>query len=1242
VSAWRSPLLFFGILLILAAGALGFGPFFINWNSYKAEFQRQASLITGRRVVIDGPLNVRLFPWPRMTAGNVHISNPAGAMLADLASIEMVEAEIAAAPLLSGQISLRKVRLIKPVFSLERMAAGGVNWKLNPVTSVAGLPEADQIAVAGIEIVDGKLFFGDGRRGGLSELTGLEGRLKAPTLEGPWRADLSAEQSGTPLSLTVSTSKYRKGEPLKVSAAITPSGDNGFLWAFDGETLRDDGKVTGRINIQPARQTTGKANPLNAQWQVKLSGDVVADFDAIKLSKIEVVPANDLSGANLLTGSADITLGRQFIVSTNIDAAQIDLDKLFGTNMFEEFGDGQQLKSLSEFLTSLPSSTEISFNTAITSLIAGGETLSRVKLSGQMTPDLMRIAEASANMPGQTKASFSGVLLPAGPDGLPQLAGEVDANSGSLREFVSWVAPNSSTEIQKVWAGARGRAKISAQLGWTPDTFRMSGIKAELDEARSTGSFRISRGDDPSLNIRLVADTINVDRYAPRGFSTSAIEDGTVAGLTELAATAVAFGDTHITLQTDSLLMRGVEARDIAIDIDVSGGAVELRTIEIGGIGDARLDIAGVLNFPDEGITGSISGHFKATDPRPFLRLAGVLDAARSATRWASRLGPVDLKVLSEVSTSDDNNKLTLASNGKAAGATIALTSGFDGKFAEWRDGDMQITGSVTGTTSQNLLALAGLQPVTGGEQPATLKLAFAGKPSSALTGTAELDLLAGKFGFDGGLTIDPASQISAAGTTTVKAVDAAPLMAALGLATPDWPDHILRSVDASAESVFSGGTLKLSELKASLPLNAASGTLDLSGSIRSPRIDGKLAVQRLDLGWLAAALLLPANGKPATSDETFDTTRLGWVGNNLEIVSQRTNVIPGLALSASTLSATRKSADALQFSLSGETAPAEPFSLLVQATSKASILRAQGAIQSTLTLADLLQTSDGEEALSGKANLKLNFAGEGRSPGGLVSQLSGKGKLLAPSLSLALFDVANLVDRVGNLESVENLEQLVTSSIRAGPVGIAMKESDISLENGTLRSAAMPVTSSAANGTLRLTTDLTSERARIDASMKPHGEVPTVSMRLSGHPLSLARTYNTTALKSFVSNNVLQKGLEKLEELQREEQRLIEEERKFREEQAAIEAERKRRIIEARQARETARRRKAEELERLKSAADARARAAKAEVEAQQQRLKDLIQQNVPSTIPEDAIIKPQNSGTQIFVPQQPAGAAN
>ena len=45
---------FFGGLIVLALTAALVGPYFIDWTSYRADFEREASAILGRKVKVEG------------------------------------------------------------------------------------------------------------------------------------------------------------------------------------------------------------------------------------------------------------------------------------------------------------------------------------------------------------------------------------------------------------------------------------------------------------------------------------------------------------------------------------------------------------------------------------------------------------------------------------------------------------------------------------------------------------------------------------------------------------------------------------------------------------------------------------------------------------------------------------------------------------------------------------------------------------------------------------------------------------------------------------------------------------------------------------------------------------------------------------------------------------------------------------------------------------------------------------
>ncbi|MGI9512986.1 MAG: hypothetical protein ACR2OL_08810, partial [Anderseniella sp.] len=385
---------------------------------------------------------------------------------------------------------------------------------------------------------------------------------------------------------------------------------------------------------------------------------------------------------------------------------------------------------------------------------------------------------------------------------------------------------------------------------------------------------------------------------------------------------------------------------------------------------------------------------------------------------------------------------------------------------------------------------------------------------------------------------------------------------------------------------------------------------------------------------WLASSMVMPADGEAIRAATSFDASRLGWLNRSLTISAQRAALVPGLALSSARADIKRAGKETVNFIITGNTDSKQRFSMFAATESAGPLLKLSGKLDATVALADLLQTGDGKEAITGDIGLQLNFAGEGRSPGGLVSQLAGTGRVVPASLTLPRFNLPSVTRRLAAIDDVNTIDETINAALSQGATVVNAEPADVILQNGNLRTGTMPISTNYANGTMRLSVDFSGHKARADISLKQNtsnDKVPGVAMRLSGHPLSLNRTYDTSALKSWVVVSVLQKGMDRLEELQREEQRLLEEERQFREQQAEREAERKRRLEEASEA---AARQAREEEERVNAQEGTDSPA----LTTEQQRLQDLIEDNIQLEIPDAAIIKPQNSGLLSLEPGQPA----
>src|SRR5439155_16194485 len=114
-------------------------PRFIDPGWYRDTITVELHRLTGREVVIAGPLALTLLPNPGLIAEDVRLANPVGAAVPDMLRAARVEARLALMPLLVGKLVLRSLTLIDPVLDLERLADGTANWRFAlPVPRDAG------------------------------------------------------------------------------------------------------------------------------------------------------------------------------------------------------------------------------------------------------------------------------------------------------------------------------------------------------------------------------------------------------------------------------------------------------------------------------------------------------------------------------------------------------------------------------------------------------------------------------------------------------------------------------------------------------------------------------------------------------------------------------------------------------------------------------------------------------------------------------------------------------------------------------------------------------------------------------------------------------------------------------------------------------------------------------------------------------------------------------------------------
>jgi uncharacterized protein involved in outer membrane biogenesis len=244
----------------------------MEFDDLRERIQAEAKAVTGRDLVIGGEIDLAVSLTPAIAIEQVSFANADWGSRAEMVTLDRFEVEVALLPLLSGDIEIRRLVIVRPNILLETDAEGRANWSLEGIaetaeetveeagpaeeTTVGGMPILHQIVIE-----DGLLTYRDGQTGEvmevvLSRLTSsakgpsqpislnfegtynsspikLSGTLGAPLElnEGPFPVDLTAEAGGAAVTVAgvIAAPLAGQGIDLKISAKGKSLADLGGL-----------------------------------------------------------------------------------------------------------------------------------------------------------------------------------------------------------------------------------------------------------------------------------------------------------------------------------------------------------------------------------------------------------------------------------------------------------------------------------------------------------------------------------------------------------------------------------------------------------------------------------------------------------------------------------------------------------------------------------------------------------------------------------------------------------------------------------------------------------------------------------------------------------------------------------------------------------------------------------------------------------------------------------------------------
>lgn len=1138
----KSPLLLLGIAIILMAGGALFAPYFIDWGDYRADFEKYGRQLTGRQTRVVGDISVRLFPWPRMKIKDVRIANPPGARIKELFRADEIEVRLRLAPLLSGKLEVEGIEINRPVIGLERLASGKGSWILQPEGNGNKLFGADDVAVSGVSITNGTVVLADGQRGGEAQLDGFNAFITARSLNGPWKLRGEAVVDDRGVGIVFNTGKWRSGQSLKFGLRLSPLDGAGLTYSFDGQSSADEKhEITGKLKIVPTASKKGKSDAQADFRPVVFRADVKANFDEVKFSKIEVAPKNAVDVQTFLTGNAVVKLGSILKVDANLKAARFDVDSVLGNRGRKTLRSIGSLDAIARLVENFPKKVHMHTVIDLKTLVLAGQTLDGAKIDVEVAESTLKINHLSVALPGQTRATFKGGLL-AG-EKQPQLAGDLTLDMISLKGFTKWVAVGFEREIDQKWSGGRGRFKLAAQIDLAREHFRVQNGVFSLDDAAGTLGFSITTGKNPAVSLNLVSNVLDIDRYAPEGLLSKESKKDFSGFLIETLTTLVGERDLDLSAKTGRLVMNSVEARDVVLEFNANEDSIEFRQFKLGSVGGASVDLSGLVKFSEKNVTGSINGTINADDPTKLVKLVSAQEPSKN---WLKSVSPLKMKVVGQAVATGTETVGKARINGLIGKSIIAGNGRFEGKVSDWQKARLHLSGQLSGQSAKGLLATFGIVVNRGRDGPGKVAMTATGNLSDGLATSADLEAFGVTAQFSGRVE-SRKSGPRALGRLAVLIENTDQLFGVMGI-HPGDASPIGRVFSAEGVLNASQKRFDLKNIRGTAAGTSFKGLLNLAYDGVRPALKLNMETGRLSLPFVLSSALLGRNGKRQSASTRFSAQAIGNVTTDIELKTNRLVLWPNMEAQAATLSL-KGDNGTVKLTVVGKRQSGNPVSLSFDAKVGEQLTRVSGKITGAVNLVELLQTNTSGAVLDGVAIVDGEFGGSGRTPGGMLASLSGKGFYRISGGVVRNLSPAQFAKKLPQAETAKDVEVMIANSLRRGDMKFGSGNGEIELENGVASFAPLTIKGAGAQGSLRVIYELPSGLTDISIrlKLKEPANVPGFEVAYAGRPSGLAPSSNFTALKSFLTVAALNRTLDKLEALEEEQRRLVEEEKKAR-----------------------------------------------------------------------------------------------
>ena len=203
------------LVLVLLVGAVVAAPFLVPSETIKSQLTAQVEAATGRKLTVDGDLDLSVLPSLAVDMGDVHFANAPGSEIADMVTLKELKIELKVLPLLSGAVEVARFVLVEPAIHLEVDADGNPNWELGvasveePASSsegdageeISGSLPITELKLGDIRIENGSLVYFDRQADSEERVEAINMQVALADIKSPLQANGSLDYKGEAIEL---------------------------------------------------------------------------------------------------------------------------------------------------------------------------------------------------------------------------------------------------------------------------------------------------------------------------------------------------------------------------------------------------------------------------------------------------------------------------------------------------------------------------------------------------------------------------------------------------------------------------------------------------------------------------------------------------------------------------------------------------------------------------------------------------------------------------------------------------------------------------------------------------------------------------------------------------------------------------------------------------------------------------------------------------------------------------------